>query len=126
MFTIQQGQMDAFDTNARARFLDEAAIVLKAEHTDHRSTVPDPVVRREVEKIAVIAESFGIRSLDNIALFLNVANDIGWDFYDVFDPPHEVLNSKELDEDTKSIWLAQWYISMLTPEGGWESEKQRT
>ncbi len=126
MFIIQQGQMDAFDANARTRFLDEVVVALKAEMTDHRKDVPNAVVRQEVEKIAVVAESFGIRSLDNIGLFIKVASDIGRDFYDVFDAAHDVLYSPELDEDTKSIWLAKWYVSMLTPEGGWESEKSNS
>lgn len=123
MFTIQQGQMDAFDANARSRFLDAMATHLKEGNGGRRGRVPYDIVRREVEKMAVIAESFGIRSLDNIELFLNVANDVGWDFYDVFDPAHEVLNSQLLDEDTKSIWLAQWYIGMLTPEGGFKDDE---
>ncbi len=122
MFIVRQGQLNAFDATARTRFLDEVAVALKAEMTDHRREVPDAVVRQEVEKIAVMAESFGLRSLDNIGLFINVASDVGWDFYDVFDPAHDVLNSRELDEDTKSIWLAKWYVSMLTPEDGRESD----
>ena len=122
MFTIRQGQMDAFESNARARFITQIADDLKDEMTDHRRHVPDEVVREEVEKMVVIAEGFGLKAFDNITMFLNVASDIGHDFYDVFDAAHDVLSSTILDEDFKSIWLAQWYAAMLTPEGGWPEE----
>ena len=109
MFTIRNEQMNAFEADARAKYLDELVGILKEGSGNY--DVPDAEMRQEIEAQAVRAESFGLRKLENVGLYIVIASDIGHDFWDVFTAPYEVLTSTQLDEDTKAMWLDNWHIS---------------
>lgn len=106
--------MIAFEVEARSKFLDEMVKILRASSDTPRQNVLDATVRQEIETLAKQAESFGLQSLESIGIFLQVANDIGWDFYQVSTAAREVLGSRELDEDTKRAWLEKWHRGIMS------------
>ena len=120
MFTIRNEQFDAFDRQGRSGFLDALVPILKEGNDNY--DIPDAEVRQEIEALAVQAESFGLRELENIGLFIVVANDIGHDFWDVFTAPYEILTSTTLDEETKATWLDKWHDSLTAPKADDDNE----